>query len=81
MTDKQSPASRADLKIIANDIAYIRQDVTDMKTTMSTSLVTQDQFANVKTRVSLLEKVVYGFVGLVLTAFAIALLSGVIGRK
>lgn len=51
----------SDLKLISNDISYIREDVKEIKQTLHSTYVTKDQFEPVK-------KIVYGLVTLILVA-------------
>jgi ABC-type phosphate transport system permease subunit len=71
---RSSAASRADLRIMANDINYIRQSVDEVKANLQGNYVTKDQFDPVK-------KLVYGLVGLILTAVVVGVLSLVISNR
>jgi hypothetical protein len=73
-TNQASIDSKADFKVMSNDIAYMRQDVLDIKMSLNNSYVTKDQFDPIK-------KLVYGLVGLILTAVVVALMSLVINSK
>jgi hypothetical protein len=73
---KESNASKGDLKIIQNDISYIRDDVKEIKVSMNQNLVTNDRFETVKGRVALLEKAVFGVIGLALVLILTAVFSG-----
>jgi hypothetical protein len=66
--------SKADFKIMSNDIAYMRQDVLDIKMSLNNSYVTKDQFDPVK-------KLVYGMTSLILTAVIVAIMTLLIGKK
>jgi hypothetical protein len=57
-----------DLRIISNDLSYIRDDVKEIKANLSSGYVTKDQFEPVK-------KIVYGLVGLILVAVVGALMG------
>jgi hypothetical protein len=72
--NRSSAASRSDLKIMANDIAYMRQDVLDIKSNLNNTYVTKDQFDPIK-------KLVYGLVGLILTAVVISIMTLLITGK
>jgi hypothetical protein len=72
--NRSSAASRSDLKIMANDIAYMRQDVLDIKSNLNNTYVTKDQFDPVK-------KLVYGMTSLILTAVIVAIMTLLIGKK
>jgi hypothetical protein len=52
-----------------------KDDLKEIKDMVASHLVTQDQFSRVKDRISLLEKVVYGFIGLVLVLVLTAVVS------
>ena len=62
-----------DLRVIRNDIAYIRDDVKEIKATLNSNYITRDQFEPVK-------KIVYGLVGLILVAVVGALLALVVRK-
>lgn len=66
--------SKADFKIMSNDIAYMRQDVIDIKMSLNNSYVTKDQFDPVK-------KLVYGMTGLILTAVIVAIMTLLLSSK
>lgn len=79
MTDSPtSNSTKGDLRVIQNDIAYIRDDVKEIKIAMATNLVTLDKHETLKNRVSLLERAVYGFITLALVALLTAVFSGVL---
>lgn len=63
---------RITLDTIANDIGYIKEDLKDIKETVGATYVTKDQFEPIR-------NIVYGLVGLILTAVIVAILSLVIG--
>jgi hypothetical protein len=73
-TNQASADSKADFKIMSNDIAYMRQDVIDIKMSLNNSYVTKDQFDPVK-------KLVYGMTSLILTAVIVAIMTLLIGKK
>lgn len=60
--------NRSNLDVIQNDISYIKQDIKDIKDSVVSSYVTKDQFEPVK-------RVVYGLVGLILTAVMVAVIT------
>ncbi len=59
------------LRIIANDIGYIKDDIKEIKYSISSNYVTKDQFEPIK-------KIVYGLVSLILVAVVGALVSLVV---
>ena len=61
------------LDVIYNDIAYIKDDVREIKEKMSADYITREEFEPIK-------KLVYGTIGLVLTAVAIAVINLVINK-
>lgn len=73
-TNQATIDSKADFKVMSNDIAYMRQDVIDIKMSLNNSYVTKDQFDPIK-------KLVYGLVGLILTAVVVALMSLVVNNS
>jgi hypothetical protein len=56
------------LKVIANDISYMKRDISDIKRTVQHSYVTKDEFEPIK-------NIVYGLVGLILVSVVGALVS------
>lgn len=62
---------KVELAVIANDISRIKTDITEIKERLDEKYVTKDEFEPVK-------KLVYGIVGLILTAVIGALLGLVI---
>ncbi len=73
-TARATASSRADFKIMSNDIGYMRQDVLDIKMSLQNSYVTKDQFDPVK-------KLVYGMTGLILTAVIVAIMTLLVGKR
>ncbi len=71
-------ASRADIRVIMNDISYMRDDVKEIKETLKNNYVTVERFNGLQARFALLEKVVYGVIGLALVLLFTSLFSGVI---
>lgn len=63
----------ANLKVIANEMKHISKDVTEIKDTLRASYVSKDEFEPIK-------RLVYGLVGLILTAVVVAVLGLVILR-
>lgn len=57
--------------VIANDISYIKRDLTDIKAKLEANYVTHEEFEPIK-------KIVYGLVGLILVAVVTAVLTLVI---
>lgn len=64
---KETSESVANIKLIANDLTYVRADVTEIKKKLEDKYVTQDQFAPV-------QKLVYGLVAVL----GIAVVGGII---
>lgn len=62
-----------DLAVIANDISYIKADITEIKRKLDADYVTREEFDPIK-------KIVYGIVSLVLTSVVIALITLVINK-
>lgn len=52
---KETSESVANIKIMSNDIAYVRSDIQEIKTKLDSSYVTKDTFAPV-------QRIVYGLV-------------------
>lgn len=68
MTKKEEQSDRTDLAVIKEQVSTIRGDVKDIKTKLELDYVTKDQFEPIK-------RLVYGLVGLILTAVVVAILS------
>lgn len=71
MAKQETQATK--LAVIANDIAYMKNDIHDIKSNVAQGYVTKDEFEPIK-------KIVYGLVGLILVAVVGALLSLVVIR-
>lgn len=73
MAPKSNQQKRDDLEIalMAQDIKYIKEDVHDMKASMSSGFVSKDEFLPIR-------NIVYGFVSLALIAVIGALMSLVV---
>lgn len=63
--------SRADLLVLMNDVAYIKEDVKEIKTSVQSNYVTKDQFDPVR-------RLVYGLVTVILSSVVVAVLALVI---
>lgn len=61
------------LAVIANDIAYIKKDIADIKDTVSKNYITREEFDPIK-------KVVYGLVSLILIGVVGALMALIINK-
>lgn len=70
MSPKQSNSK---LDVIANDISYLKDDVREIKTQITSNYVTKDQFEPVR-------RLVYGTVGIILTAVIVAVVALVVGN-
>lgn len=71
MAQRKTPNGGVDIKVIQNDVGYIRDDVKEIKYSLQQNYVTKDQFDPVR-------KIVYGLVGLILVAVVGALLALVV---
>lgn len=75
MVKKVAPKSDSGkLDVIANDISYLKDDVREIKTQITSNYVTKDQFEPVR-------RLVYGVVGIILTAVVVALVALVVGGR
>lgn len=54
---KKTSRDLSEIKLIANDVAYVRSDVQDIKTKLESHYVTKDTFAPV-------QRIVYGLVAI-----------------
>lgn len=72
MSPQKSPNSN--WQVIANDIGYIKDDVKEIKATLSHQYVSKDEFEPIK-------RIVYGVVGLILVAVVGALVSLVVTQQ
>jgi len=68
------------LAVMQNDIGYIKEAVGDIKTKLESNYVTKNEFKTLEAKMNPVRKIVYGFVGLVLTAVCIAMIGMVIVR-
>lgn len=68
--DQQKPFRRGNdsIAVIANDISYIKSDISDIKSKLEKDYVTRPELDPIK-------KIVYGLVGLILTGVVGALLA------
>lgn len=64
MSNSQSDETK--LAVIANDIAYIRGEVKDIKDQFASSFMAKAEGEILKARVSQLERIVYGMIGIIL---------------
>lgn len=62
------------LDVIKNDIGYIKDDIKEIKSQINSNYVTKDQFEPVR-------RLVYGMVGIILTAVIVALVALVVGGR
>lgn len=60
--------------VIKNDIGYIKDDIKEIKSQINSNYVTKDQFEPVR-------RLVYGMVGIILTAVIVALVALVVGGR
>ena len=73
MAQRQQQQDQSDIRVIANDIGYIKLDMQDVKKALSSNYVTVDQFDPIK-------RLVYGTVGLILSSFVVAVAAFFLGR-
>lgn len=73
MTAKKANGTDTKLAVMANDIAYIKDEVKDIKQKLEGQYVTQDEFEPIK-------KIVYGLVTLILTAVVMGLIGLVLKK-
>lgn len=59
------------LALMANDLAYVKRDIAEIKATVTTHYVSKEEFEPIK-------KLVYGLVGLILVSVGGAIVSLVI---
>lgn len=76
MANKPSANGNVDIGIMKNDIAYIRDDIAEIKKALQTNYVTRDQFLPVK-------RIAYGAVSLMslIVVGAIGAIATLIGKK
>lgn len=70
---KNLEANSISFALIKQDITYIKDNVRDIKVKLEGQYVTREQFDPIK-------RIVYGMVGLVLTAVAVGVLNLVINK-
>lgn len=73
---QSSNSGKVDIGIMQTDIAYIRDDIADIKKALQTNYVTKDQFAPVK-------RIAYGAVSLLslIVVAAVGAIASLSGRK
>lgn len=69
--EKQNDRTDVSLAVISTDLAYIKQDVAEIKRLQQTNYVSHDEFEPIK-------RIVYGLVGIILVAVVGALVSLVV---
>ncbi len=67
------------LAVMANDITYIKQQLDQIDGKVSNHYVTKDEFALHRDRLSLLQNIVFGLVGLILIAVIGAIMAELLG--
>jgi hypothetical protein len=70
--------SDTDIAILSNDMKYIKGMVDKINRKLDEDYVTQDQLQNLRDRFDLVQRVVFGLVGLILIAVVGALITGVL---
>lgn len=63
------------LNDMAKDVGYIRRDVDKIIDRLENDYVTEDRFQALKDKISLLEKIIYGLVGMIIVGFMTAVIS------
>ncbi len=70
--------STTKLALMAQDISYMKEKIDDIQSKITDDTINPFQFSNLKSRVNLLEKVVYSFIGIVMTAVIVAIVAGAV---
>ena len=63
------------LAVIQADITYMKQDLHDIKNNITKHCITRAEHELFMLRITRMEKIVYGFVGLILVAVVMALIK------
>ena len=67
--------------VLMNELKHVKESVDDIKDKLDKDYVTQKDLKLRDERISLLQKIVYGIVGLVLTGVALTVLNLVLGNE
>ena len=71
---KTFPNNETSLALMAQKITFIDENVKDIKTKLEADYVTKDQFEPIK-------RIVWGLVGLILTAVVVSLMALIINKQ
>ena len=76
----RTPREDTQIAVMANDLKYVVKSVDDLSHKIDNSYVTKDAFGVATERLSRLEKVVYGAVGLILITVLGGLMTLILRR-
>jgi hypothetical protein len=68
LSEKRYTQSQVDLKLMTEKLTNIEKKVIEIDRKLEAEYVTKDQLAIVKSELELLQRIVYGVVGLIITA-------------
>lgn len=78
MEDKKYTKQDVDLAVIARDVASVKETVNDIKVKLEKNYVTKEELEIFEVQFKIVQKLVYGVVGLILAAVMAALVGVVI---
>ena len=70
--------TQVDIAVLANDMKYVKDTVQKISHKLDSQYVTKDQLELVKSRLQLIQNVVFGMIGIILVTVLTAILTGVI---
>jgi len=70
--------TQTDIAVLANDMKYVKDTVQKISHKLDSQYVTKDQLELVKSRLQLIQNVVFGMIGIILVTVLTAILTGVI---
>lgn len=70
--------NKVQLAVIATDISYMKSEITDLKRLVSDGYATKSSLDNAISRIKLLERAVYGLLGLIVIAVVGAIMRVVL---
>ena len=70
--------TQVDIAVLANDMKYVKDTVQKISHKLDSQYVTKDQLELVKSRLQLIQNVVFGMIGIILVTVLTAILTGVL---
>jgi len=70
--------TQTDIAVLATDMKYVKDTVQKISHKLDSQYVTKDQLELVKSRLQLIQNVVFGMIGIILVTVLTAILTGVL---